>query len=94
MKQAIVKEYFENIGDFLKSKRVKKNLSQIEVAKILDCKSQFISNWERGLCRPPWGYMKTIVRLYNVPEREIMTLLMSEHEKVVRKSLGFKSKRN
>ncbi len=90
MKKTADKEHFVSIGQYLKDKRVRKNLSQIDVAKVLSCKSQFISNWERGLCSPPWNYMKTIVRLYSISEKEIVGFLMAEQEKMIRRSLGFK----
>jgi len=93
MKKTTNKEQFEAIGEYLKEKRIKKGLSQIDVAKVLDCKSQFISNWERGLCTPPWDYLKTIVRMYGISEKEIMEFLIKEHERMVRKNLGFKTKK-
>lgn len=94
MKRTTQKEQFVSIGRYLKDKRMDKGLSQIEVAKVLSCKSQFISNWERGLCTPPWEYLKTIVRLYQVPERDIMDFLLTEQEKMIRKNLGFKVKKS
>lgn len=44
---------FTNLGSFLKVQRNKNNLTQSELAIALKLHSQFISNWERGLCAPP-----------------------------------------
>lgn len=82
-----------NLGDFLRQKRVKAGLSQIEVGRVLKCKSQFVSNWERGDSAPPWRLLKILVRLYRIDENEIMDFLMTEQTKFIRSQLGFARKK-
>lgn len=40
------------------------DLTQKELAKKIDCNSQFISNWERKLCLPPMKQVKFIKKHY------------------------------
>ncbi len=84
----IVKQ--SNLGEFLREKRLLVELSQTEVARILKCRSQFISNWERGDSAPPWRLLKILVRVYKIDESEMMDFLLSEQTKFIRKQLGFK----
>lgn len=84
----IVKQ--SNLGEYLREKRIAAELSQIEVARILKCRSQFISNWERGDSAPPWRLLKVLVRIYRIEESEIMDFLLKEQTIFIRKQLGFK----
>jgi DNA-binding XRE family transcriptional regulator len=59
MKKAVNKKTIPNhpmfveMGKVLKSIRVEKGMTQAEVAEAIGVHSQFVSNWERGLCAPP-----------------------------------------
>lgn len=86
----IVKQ--SNLGEYLREKRIAAELSQIEVARILKCRSQFISNWERGDSAPPWRLLKVLVRIYRIEESEIMDFLLKEQTNFIRKQLGFSRK--
>lgn len=88
-----LKQYFDNIGLFLKEKREEKGLTQTDVAKACKCKSQFVSNWERGMCSPPWDILKKLVKLYAIPEKDIYNLLMEEHRNLIITNLGLKIKK-
>jgi len=88
-----LKQHFGNLGDFLKDKREQKNLTQTDVAKACSCKSQFVSNWERGMCSPPWDILKKLLKLYDIPEKQIFNFLMKEHEKLIITNLGIKTKK-
>lgn len=87
-----MKSKFANLGNFLREKREARGITQAEVASVLGCKSQFISNWERGAAAPPWPMLRAVVRLYKVDGREIVRLLVGEYEKMVRRELGLKRK--
>lgn len=80
------------LGQFLRKRRIERNLTQTEVAKLLKCRSQFISNWERGDSSPPWRLLKSLIRIYSIPEQEIMTFLLDEQALFIRKQLGFNRK--
>lgn len=89
-----MKELFQVLGEFLQSKRIKAGLSQGDVATKLGYSSpQFISNFERGLCAPPLNKLKLLVQLYDLNGEEVLKLMLKEHEKHLRKSLGLKGKK-
>ncbi len=79
---------FTTLGDYLKEKREKCSLTQSDVAKICQCKAQFVSNWERGLCSPPWPILKKLIKVYELPQKQLFLLLVKEHEKLIKTELG------
>ncbi len=89
----MVKKNFVNTGRYLKERRMKAGLKQVDVANKLKCKSQFICNWERGASTPPWRLLKTLIKLYGISEKEIVDFLMKEYEALLRNKLGFKPKK-
>lgn len=89
----MVKKSFVNTGVYLKEKRIKAGLKQVDVANKLKCKSQFICNWERGASTPPWRLLKTLIKIYDISENEIVNFLLKEYELLVRTKLGLKNKK-
>lgn len=60
------------LKDFLKKKRNEVGLSQKELAKKLGyTTAQFVSNWERGISRPPMDSVPKIAKLIKANEKEI-----------------------
>jgi transcriptional regulator with XRE-family HTH domain len=81
------------ISGFLKSKRVAAKLSQSDVAKKLGYSSaQFVSNWERGIAKPPTSSLREIAKLYHVPEEQMLRLAVTEMEHLVTKEFYSKTK--
>ena len=69
----------EPLNVYLKKARQKSGLSQGDVAKELGYSSpQFISNWERGLSSPPLDTLSELVRLYSIPGRELVDVMVHE----------------
>lgn len=87
------KKMFENIGEFLRTKREAKKLSQTDVAEALKVKPQFVSNWERGMSSPPVRLLKQIMRLFGISENELIKFMVDEYEGFLRQQLGAKKKR-
>lgn len=85
-----MKTKFADLGQFLREKREAGQFTQADVADKLGCKSQFISNWERGAASPPWKMLKAVIKMYKISDKEIVRLLVSDYERAVRKQLGFK----
>jgi ribosome-binding protein aMBF1 (putative translation factor) len=50
----------KEIGNIIRTKRVKQGLSQGKLAKKLQCNTQLISNIERGVCTPKNELFKEI----------------------------------
>lgn len=87
------KKMFENIGEFLRSKREAKKLSQTDVAQSLKVKPQFVSNWERGMSSPPTRLLKQIMKLFGISENELVNFMVQEYEAYLRQQIGAKKKR-
>ena len=87
-----LKKQFSSLGDYLKVKRENSQLTQSDVAKSCQCKAQFVSNWERGLCSPPWPILKKLIKIYELPQKQLFLFLMKEHELLIKNELGISKK--
>lgn len=66
-----------DLAKFLKDKRIEAGISQGTVAKKLGYTSpQFISNWERGLSRPPVTTLRKIAQIYNISPNEMFDVIL------------------
>lgn len=59
---------FYNSGLVLQRYRLILKMTQKELGEKLDCNSQFVSNWERGLCLPTLPSFKKFQNLLNHSE--------------------------
>jgi transcriptional regulator with XRE-family HTH domain len=67
----------KRVGEFLKSSRVRADLSQAFVAKHLNLSTpQCVSNWETGRTSPPLKYLAEIAALYRVDHQKLFDLLV------------------
>ncbi|HEY8272079.1 MAG TPA: helix-turn-helix transcriptional regulator [Pseudobdellovibrionaceae bacterium] len=78
------------IGEFLKQKRLEAGLSQGSMAKRLGYTSpQFISNWERGLSKPPRSKLKKISLVLKINSEQFfdsyIDILLEEYRKDLKK---------
>lgn len=79
---------FEVLGHYLKQKRKASGFTQWEVAKELGYTSpQFISNFERGLCAPSFDTLPRLIKMYRIPQNEILELLLKQQEQYLREKL-------
>lgn len=71
------KKIRENLGTFLKEKRLKKGYSQAGFASLLGYASpQFVSDWERGVSSPPMKKLPEIAKELNVKVDVLFELLV------------------
>lgn len=78
----------QELGQYLKEKREEAGLSQREVGEALGYNgSQFVSNFERGLCAPPLAKMSILMKLYKIPMTELVNRLVKYQEKLIRSEL-------
>lgn len=83
---------FSHLGNYLKNKRIETNLTQRELAQALgDMNSQFVSNWERGLCAPPSHCFQKLIELLKI-NREQLVQVMLEDSKTVIEAKVYKKK--
>ncbi len=83
---------FTNLGNFLKQKRVEANFTQRELASALgNMNSQFVSNWERGLCAPPSHCFHKLIDMLKV-NRDSLVQIMLEDSRMVIEAKVYKKK--
>jgi transcriptional regulator with XRE-family HTH domain len=64
-------------GSFLKNMRERRDVTQADLARKLGFgTSQFISNWERGICEPPMYAIPIIAEYLAIPKRKMVSELL------------------
>lgn len=82
------------LSRYLKDMRIKKGLTQIEVARILGHRSpQMLSNIERALCAPPLKCLSEMVRLYDLDSERTIEMCLAPVRAELEKALKPKSRR-
>jgi len=75
----------------LKRHRLNKGMTQKELAKRLGYTSpQFVSNWERDLCRPPLDVAAKLCRLLDIDRGLYKKELLKEYDREVSAALKAK----
>lgn len=81
-----------NIGQYLKTMRVKNKKSQLEVSKYLGYENpQFISLIENGHSKLPLGIMKKYCDFLSIDSKQIKQVLISDYERGLDAELGIQS---
>lgn len=74
------------IGKFLKSARIKAELSQELVSSKLGYSGpQFISNIERGTCTAPLSVLKKLVIIYKLNPKKIIQIIQNSNRNELEK---------
>ncbi len=66
------------IAKWLLTERESLGLSQSEMAKVLGCGSQFVSNMERGKCSMPPAHISMVSLLFNESPEVILQMLADD----------------
>ncbi len=73
------------IGRFLRERRVKSGMTQMDVANELKyTTAQFISNWERGISMPPTDTLPRLSTLLKIAPRDLIEVIHSYQEQVLK----------
>lgn len=76
------------ISQLLKEARLKADLSQKDVSDQLGYTSpQFVSNWERGVSRPPLEICKELCKILQLPKSVLFKALKETYEEELREAL-------
>lgn len=76
---------YETLSNYLHQKRIAKNITQSNLASVLGYTSpQFISNWERGLAKPPFDTLRKMIKILDLDVDELVTILLKIEEKRIR----------
>lgn len=54
------------IGEKIKELRIEKNLSQMQLAKMIGVSQKAIDYWERNVNEPKASYIISLVRVFNI----------------------------
>lgn len=69
----------EKMAEYLRRKRLESGMTQTALSRVLGYKtSQFVSNWENGRSSLPLSALAQIIRVLDVPQSEIIEILMAE----------------
>lgn len=74
---------YQNLGAYLKEKRVAVGLTQLKLANQLKVHVQFVSNWERGLCAPPSHCFQKVLDILRVDRKILVTLMLLDSKKAI-----------
>ncbi len=78
MAKSKFKQALKNLGDFLYNARKKAGFTQDEAARAIGLLSpQFISNCERGLCKPSAKYQKFIIDKCKASKNDLIKHLLT-----------------
>ena len=85
---------YKAVGQFLKTKRVEQAFSQKHLAELLgNLNTQFVSNWERGLCSPPGHCLNDLIAALKIDKRELVEVMIQDSRQVIEhKVFGKKAK--
>ncbi len=61
------------IGKFIQNKRKEKNITQQELAEILNITDRAISKWENGKCMPDVGIMQELCEILNITINDLFS---------------------
>lgn len=80
--------HFKILSDYLYEKRLAKGITQGDLAIALGYASpQFVSNWERGLAKPPLETLKKMIKILDLDVDQLLTILMKMEEERLRDCL-------
>ena len=78
------------IGKFIQEKRKEKNITQQELAEILNITDRAISKWENGKCMPDVGIMQELCEILNITINDLFSgevVNMKDTEKKLEENL-------
>ncbi len=80
---------------YLKDMRIKKGISQRELAEMLGYTSgQFVSNYERGMCPVPLEKVKDMIGLLNLDSTKVVNLIQEDRKKSLLIALDLEGERS
>lgn len=84
---------YQNLGAYLKEKRIEAKLTQANVAAPLKVHVQFVSNWERGLCAPPSHCFQQVLDILKADRKKVIDKMLLDSKKSIEAKVFDKAKR-
>lgn len=86
---------FEDLGSYLKQRRLDKGFTQAELAnKLGNVHIQFISNWERGLCAPPNHCFEKLVKVLELDRNTLVKVMVIDSKRLIEAKVFAKKKKS
>lgn len=83
------KEMFKRVGEYLRKKRLKANISQQRVSEEMKLTTaQYVSNIERGISPPSIDFLKLAIILYKLDFKEVAFFLSKEYHNYLLRELS------
>lgn len=74
----------QELGMHLRDLREQRHMTQWQVAQRLSyTTAQFVSNWERGVSRPPYDVLGRLAVIYGVPAKSLVDLIFRAEEQAL-----------
>lgn len=89
-----MKHDFQNLGLYLKEKRLIANLTQAELSQALKVHVQFVSNWERGLCAPPSHCFNQLIEVLDLNREELVNVMVTDSRIAIEEKIFKKKKKS
>lgn len=84
---------FLELGQYLKEKRLSAGFTQSELATELgNVHTQFVSNWERGMCAPPNHCFQKLIELLDLNRDKLVKVMLADSKKIIADKVYSKSK--
>lgn len=72
----------KSFGEFLKQKRIEKNITQKELANLLIVSESAVSKWEKDVARPDISLLPKLSEILSVTEHELITASVDKQSRV------------
>jgi len=83
----------QNLGSYLKAKRIETKLTQAEASEYLKVHPQYVSNWERGLCAPPTHCFQHTLDLLGADRKKVAELMLLDAKRIIEEKIFKKKKK-
>lgn len=83
---------YNNLGEYLKEKRLSGSFTQIELSEKLKVHVQFVSNWERGLCAPPGHCFDQLITVLKLNREHLVTAMVADSKLAIESKVFAKKK--
>lgn len=84
---------FQNLGVYLKEKRLSAGFTQTELSQSLKVHVQFVSNWERGLCAPPSHCFHHLIDVLALSREQVVAAMLSDSKRAIEAKVFKKKKK-
>lgn len=81
------------IGEFISAKRKEKNITQRQLAQMLNITDRAVSKWENGICLPDAGNMPELCRILGITVNDLFSgevVDMNDNKKIEENLLNLK----